>query len=210
MERIESRSSSKKITTVTEVQPEQHHGRVGSFFKGVFRRSSKDHDNTIITARSIEPPDINQLKRSQSVPNSAVTQPALIPESKKEPEITITETVIGETAPDETPTAVSRRAVCEAQLEKSAEALNKAIAKVANFRVPDAISLQNVEVDNIARTTRNIETAIDAFIDSRQYKLAADKRATWKSCAANIYKAFYPYVKNTMSEISVPTSSFQV
>jgi hypothetical protein len=210
MERIESRSSSKKVTTtVTEVQPEPHHGRVGTFFKGVFRRGSKDHNSTIITARSIEPPDINQLKRSQSAPNSAPTQPTPIPESKMQPETTITEIVIGETAPDETPTAVSRRAQCEAQLEKSGEALNKAIAKVANFRVPDAISLQNVEVDNIARTARNIETAIDAFIDSRQYKVAADKRATWKSCAANIYKAFYPYVKNTMSEISVPTKSFQ-
>jgi hypothetical protein len=204
MEKIRPTSSSTKVsTTVTEVLPERHHGRVGSFFKGVFRRNSKDHDNTVITTRSIEPPDTNQLKRSQSAPNSAATQPAAIPESKKEPETTITEIVIDEAAPDETPTAVSRRAQCEAQLEKSAEALNKAIAKVANFRVPDAISLQNVQVDNIAATARNIETAIDAFIDSRQYKLDTDKRATWKSCVANMYKAFYPYVKNTMSEISV-------
>lgn len=214
MERISSIHSTKG--TQPEIIPgnphegehERKHSQVGAFFVKVFRRESTENSpRDKATTRSIETTVVKQVELSDPVPSS--------PRETHQPEPLVADSsVTRNPANDDTSTnsidgvssTTSRRSHAEIRLRKSAEALNQAIAKVSgSFRVPDAIGLQNVEekVDDIPRTARSIEVAIDGFIDRRQRTISMDSRVLWKSCASNIFKAFYPYVKNCLSDISV-------
>ena len=199
-------------------QEDEHgrkHGHMGRFFAKVFHHESKGmtHEDSTdhATTRSISVDTHKQAELpSQNLVPSTVTPPPPNPCFLESSNVNADETpLVGKTTIEPTFGSCSpktRRSQAEARLQKSAESLNQAIAKVSGIiRVPDAITLQNVEevVDNIPQTARSIEVAIDAFIDARQYKVAIDARAVWKSCASNLFRAFYPYVKSCLSEIGV-------
>ena len=84
------------------------------------------------------------------------------------------------------------------QLEAAATNLNEMMSKVSEQRqVPEAIGLQNIkEGDNVEAIAKDIEDAIDHFIDARKIKLAtASSRDVWKNCVKGWYKASFPFVK---------------
>jgi hypothetical protein len=221
---------SKKDHIPTTIHPvdhqEQRHGRVGAFFAKVFRQKSKGHDPEKATARSIEKGvvieqveagheiEVPQTQTQSELPQHGplqVDKLPLIPLDSSNLDETPTIESIGRNEAYYSSRSASRRSQAETRLQISAEALNKAIAKATGtvsspFRVPDAIGLQTVDeygVDDIPQTARSIEAAIDGFIDMRECKMSIDSRALWKSCASNLFKAFYPYLKKCLSDIGV-------
>lgn len=94
------------------------------------------------------------------------------------------------------------------QLEVAAATLNKAMSKLSGqLQVPEVIGLQNMkEIDSIEATAKDIEAAIDNFIDARKIKLStADSREIWKNCVKGWYMATFPYVKPCLDAIGVMT-----
>jgi len=194
---------------VENVQEAEHRrSHVGSFFVKVFRRESnkKCHGPDKVTARSLGTRMVQKIELSKSTSHKGSESrqiDTLVAESSvNETRMSKVETVLS----DVDSSAKGRRTRAETRLRKSAEGLSQAIAKTSGtFRVPDTIGLQNItdDIHNIPQTARNIEAAIDGFIDARQYNVSMNSRAMWKSCTSNLFKAFYPYVKECLTDVVV-------
>ena len=180
-------------------EAEHRHGNVRSFFVKVFHRESNKKRHV----RSVETRVAQTIELSKSTSNKGSDSRQI---DTVVAESSVNETLTYKVENDVNSSAKGRRARAENRLRKSAEGLSQAIAKISGtFRVPDAIGLQNIteDIHNIPQTTRNIEAAIDGFIYERRYEVSMDSRALWKSCISNLFKAFYPYVKECLTDVVV-------
>jgi hypothetical protein len=201
-------------TAIHEVGPDGRKG-IGGLFHKVFNRRSKKNESARnqVTARSMDIRGSEQIEASRPIrtrpPETQQSDVIPLADSSAEEKVSPAETAEPK-SPDTYSDSKTRREQAESRLHKSAQALNQTILTITstgtvNFRVPGAIGLQKAEHDviDVPQTARSIEVAIDGFIDLRQRKVNTDSRAVWKSCAYNIFKAFYPYVKKCLSDVGV-------
>jgi hypothetical protein len=199
----------------TEEEQKKKDGRISSFFKKAFSHNSSKHNDipadksvpeSSAGSREIEQAEIPTANNIRDPPDKAVPG-----DDKPKDSPTIAEETggISKSASIVAPhSAESRRLAAERLLQNAADGLNQAIAKLSGkLQIPEAIGLQNIdhEVDDVAQTAKSIEAAIDGFIDARRLQATTDSRTMWKSCAANLFKAFYPYVKKCLKEVGVIT-----
>lgn len=206
-------SAKPPVITETQGVEKGKSSRIRSFFKNTFRHSGSKHKaKTIHSEGTIPTGGITPTKLP--VPNDShdgAGKPKSTDDKTKNTNTTVTDcdTTSKSAIPAAKHSAKERRLEAENRLQEAANALNNAIANVSGkLQVPQAIGLQNIdlEVEDLAQTSRNIEAAIDGFIDARQFKAASSSRTIWKNCATNLFKAFYPYVKTYLSEVGVSSA----
>jgi hypothetical protein len=203
-------SAKTAVITKTQEVEKGKSNRIRSFFKNTFRHSGSQHKAKTVNSKGTIP--AREITSTKSPVSSDSYDGAGTPKSADDKTEDTNATIVDNDTTSKSVIPVSkhsakeRRLEAENRLQEAANALNKAIASVSGkLQVPQAIGLQHIdpEVEDLAQTSRNIEAAIDGFIDARQFKVASSSRTIWKTCATNMFKAFYPYVKTCLSEVGV-------
>jgi hypothetical protein len=126
-----------------------------------------------------------------------------------EPQETISEEIVREPAELVTRTTRQRR-IAENNFETAATNLENAFLQQATkLRIPEELSLQNVEgVNNVEETAKQLESVIDALFDARtELSAIPSRRRAVKDCVSRWFNASFPYIKSSLSAVGVYATS---